>query len=68
MSRKLVDYKIVSGKYLYEVELEVLCWIKHEWEPIGGVAYCKNYDDKVVQAMVKYEDLESPGDKIETER
>lgn len=68
MSRKVVEYKIVSGKYLYEIELKVQSWIKHKWEPVGGVAYCKNYDDKVVQAMVKYEDLGSLGDKSETER
>jgi hypothetical protein len=54
--RKLVDYKIVCGSHIEEVEKSVRDHIGDGWELLGP-AYC--CQDRHCQTIVKYEVSES---------
>ena len=50
--RKLVDYKIVCGSHVEEVEKSIRDYIGDGWELLGP-AYC--CQDRHCQTIVKYE-------------
>jgi hypothetical protein len=63
MSGKLVEYRTVIVEHIVDLDREVKYFVRHGFELHGGPF---SYDNAVVQAMVKYEDVEIK-DQITTE-
>ena len=59
--KKIIDYTIIRGGILSELEDRVFSLLKEGWQPLGGIEYIKmGYGENSVsyfcQAMVRYEE------------
>jgi hypothetical protein len=59
--KKIIDYTIIRGGILSELEDRVFSLLKEGWQPLGGIEYIEmGYGENSVsyfcQAMVRYEE------------
>lgn len=54
---KIIEYRVISESWRYDLENKVNEFISKNWQPIGGVSVITfGLGDKWSQAMVKYDE------------